>query len=261
MDTARDEQPETLQCLDIWGGNTRTDEMVSSSDIDVWISSSPHGAGDEGGDIHYLSACSQGVLTRISLADVSGHGDGASQMARHLHKLMRENINALDHSDFVKSLNDEFGKISSGGRFATALISAYYAPTGQLVICNAGHPKPLKYCGQTNTWMFLDGETGASTAEIENVPFGIIEGTAYSQYTVDIGTGDIIVFYSDALIEAKDSAGRQIGEEGLLDIIKTLPAGDPHQFNARIIAAINDFRAGAIADDDETILSIRRRSI
>ena len=260
MDIPSDNQTTTLQCLDIWGGNKRADEVVSSSNIDVWIYSNPQGASDEGGDIHYVSACSQGVLTRISLADVSGHGVGASQLARNLHKLMQDHINALDHSDFVRSLNDEFGKISSGGHFATALISAYYAPTCQMVICNVGHPKPLKYCGGAGGWMFLDGGTSISAAEIENLPFGIIEGTSYSQFTVDLGADDIIVLYSDALIESKNAAGQQLGETGFLNLMRTVPTHDPHLFNERVIGGVGEFRAGAAADDDETILTIRRRS-
>ena len=257
MNEQVDIQPVALQCLDIWGGNLRTNQAVSASGIEVWVSSSPHGEGDEGGDIHYISSCDEGILTRISLADVSGHGEIASHMARHLHTLMRENINALDHTDFARRLNDGFKDIADGSHYATALVSGYHAPSHELVICNAGHPRPLKYCGDTEEWAFLDDNVDVGDIEIKNVPFGVVEGTDYTQFATCLGRKDVIVFYSDSFIEVKKDSGELIGEEGLLNVVKTIPVDSRSSFNARVVAGINEIRVGSPLDD-ETIISIWR---
>src|SRR5690606_40547076 len=41
--------------------------------LDAWIYSKPHG-GKQGGDVHYVSSCAAGMLTRLLVADVRGHG-------------------------------------------------------------------------------------------------------------------------------------------------------------------------------------------
>ena len=61
-----------LQCMEIWGGNRAVENAVSVHGIDAWVLSEPHGGGERGGDVHYVSMCGAGKISRFALADVSG---------------------------------------------------------------------------------------------------------------------------------------------------------------------------------------------
>ena len=251
-------EPEALQCLEVWGGNTVTNEVITAANIAIAIYAKPFAENEQGGDIHYISACSGDQIIRISLADVSGHGDGAGQLARGLQRLMRENIEVIDHTAFVRSLNEEFAKLSTEGNFATALISAYYKPDNTLILCNAGHPPPLHYCAATKAWTLLDDSAGNPTPGISDVPLGVIEGTDYSQIAVTIDPGDLVVMYSDSLIESENSEGTQLQETGLRDLVKSLPRHDGRVLCEATIEAVSAYRNGQPSNDDESVLVIWR---
>ena len=106
-------------------------------------------SGKGGGDVHYISTCGAGYVTRLALADIAGHGESVDGLAIALRKLMRKYINTLDQTRFARALNRELTADVEFGRFATAVLLTYFAPTRHLIICNAGHGRPLRYSGQT----------------------------------------------------------------------------------------------------------------
>lgn len=251
---------EPLQCLEVWGGNRVTNEVITAADIAIALYARPYADSTEGGDIHYISACSSDSLIRIALADVSGHGDAISQLARGLQHLMRENIETIDHTDFVRNLNEEFAKLSTGGNFATALVSAYYKPDNTLILCNAGHPPPFHYEAATDTWSALDASAGKSDPGISDVPLGVIAGTTYSQIAITLNPGDRVVMYSDSLMESANAAGKQLQPEGLLRLVRGLERGDGQSLCEATVQAVSNYRDNAPADDDESVLVIWRPS-
>ena len=138
--------PHTLQCMEIWGGSEAIDNTIEVPGIDAWITSTPFNGALRGGDIHYVSMCACGRISRFALADVAGHGDEAAALADRLRSLMRRYINTPDQTNLVRALNREMSAIVSGGAFATAVMASYFPPTDHLIVCNAGHPAPLWYC-------------------------------------------------------------------------------------------------------------------
>lgn len=64
-----------LQCMDIWSGNRSVENEVSTPGMDIFVYSQPCRGESRGGDVHYVSLCAGGVVTRLILADVSGHGE------------------------------------------------------------------------------------------------------------------------------------------------------------------------------------------
>ncbi len=60
-----------LQCMEIWNGNRFIEQNVSSAGIQAWVFSHPYQGNRQGGDIHYLSLCVGGIVTRLILADVA----------------------------------------------------------------------------------------------------------------------------------------------------------------------------------------------
>lgn len=244
----------SLQCFEIWGSNKRVNDAISVPGITVWIHSSPFADNNQGGDIHFVSMCGAGRVSRFALADVSGHGELAGHVADRLRKLMRKHIHTLDQTRFARALNREFSELAKFGSFATALLTTYFAPTDHLIICNAGHPKPFLYCARTKTWKLLDENIDDPAEPVANIPFGVIEPTDYVQFAVGLELGDVVVMYTDSLIEARNPDGNQLGEKGLLELIKKLDLDEIHTLTERIINKIADYRGLAPAEDDQTLL-------
>src|SRR5215207_8163354 len=129
-----------MQCMEVWGGNRNADSGVVMAGLDAWVYSKPFGGADGGGDVYYVSSCATGRITRLLVADVAGHGDKVSSIAKELRTLMRRHVNQIDQSRFVQSMNRQFSGLGGAGSFATALVTTFFAPTNHLSLCNAGHP-------------------------------------------------------------------------------------------------------------------------
>ncbi|UCD29195.1 MAG: serine/threonine-protein phosphatase [Planctomycetota bacterium] len=249
-----------LQCMEIWGGNHAVDTAVSVTGIDAWVVSQPYAGSETGGDIHYLSMCGHGRLSRFTVADVSGHGGEVGELASTLRKLMWKNINTLDQTQFVRKLNQEFSHLGQAGKFATALLASYYAPTDHLIVCNAGHLPPLWYQAGTQTWKFLKHDISDRLDNITNLPLGIIEPTDYYQFAVRLEKDDLILIYTDSLIEAQSVSGEQLGQGGLLKLVNQLDVSNTGRLCHLLVDVIAQYRNGAPADDDLTVLLLHHNA-
>lgn len=246
--------PDTYQCMEVWGGNQPADNGVVMPGVDAWVFSRPYDNNDAGGDVHYLSSCATGRITRFLLADVSGHGSQVSSVALTLRTLMRRFVNYIDQGRLVRQLNDEFSKLSEAGIFATAVVATYFTPTRYLTLCNAGHPRPMLYEASKKQWRVLTSKD-APTAGASNIPLGIAEGVAYDQLALTLGPGDIVLLYTDALVEAMNTDGDLLGEAGLLKVLRDAKTADMKELLTAIIAGIEAF--GGQSRDDVTILALR----
>ena len=71
-----------LKCAETWAGNERSSSLVELPGLVAWVHSVPAGLGEAGGDVHYVSVCQGCVVSRIALADVSGHGRAVLSVTR-----------------------------------------------------------------------------------------------------------------------------------------------------------------------------------
>ncbi|MBN68515.1 MAG: hypothetical protein CME32_04445, partial [Gimesia sp.] len=107
-----------MQCMEVWGGNQSVDRKLTTTGLDLWVYSQPHAASQSGGDVYYVSSCSSGRITRLLLADVSGHGEVVAARANVLRNLMRRHINRINQASLVEAINDDFESESRTGAFA-----------------------------------------------------------------------------------------------------------------------------------------------
>lgn len=252
--------PIDLQCMEIWGGNDAIDNAVSVPGVDVWVVSRPHQGDEQGGDIHYVSTCMGGRVSRFVMADISGHGTAVAGLAQTLRSLMRENINTLSQTRFLRSLNESFGQASKAGTFATALMAGHDATDSHLLICNAGHPSPVWYQVETKTWRFARHDMSQAPRKVHNLPLGIVAPTSYYQFAVPLGLGDLVLMYTDWLIEATDPQGAMLGEHGLLELLEGLDATRPDVLCERVIERVTEYRGGAGPDDDLSLMLLRNNA-
>ncbi len=224
-----------------------------------WIHSVPLEPGAGGGDVHYVSVCSKGMVSRIALADVSGHGPSASSVAERLRALLRAHTDSWDQSLLMRELSDAFHEGQVRGQFATATVLGFYVETSELLFTNAGHPPALWYCAKEKTWDFLQESTRFAQT-VENLPLGVIAGTNYSQTAVRLGPNDLLVLYTDGISETLNDAGRQLDIEGLLDLARHLNVEEPVGFGKALLAGVQAFRGSAHRRDDETVVVLQREA-
>jgi len=245
--------PEHWQCMEVWGGNQVVDDSVKVAGLDAWVFSKPYGGSEGGGDVYYVSSCATGRIARLLLADVSGHGEAVQKLGVGLRDLMRRHVNHIDHGRFIRLMNQQFAGLAREGMFATAVVSTFFAPTMRLTLCNAGHPVPMIYRADKREWSFLQGRE-ASSEEPTNLPLGILDLADYQTFDVPLKPGDLVLCYTDSLVESTGSDGEMLGHEGLMEIVKTIPLSQPEKFVAALLEAVAERCDGNLDKDDVTVL-------
>ena len=251
-----DSPPEHMKCLEVCGGSQLTSRGVVIGGLDAWVYSKPHGQAQRGGDVYYASSCAAGRISRLLLADVSGHGTSVASIAADLRTLMRRFINRWDQVEFVRLLNQQFSTLSKRGTFATAIVSTFFAPSRRLTLCNAGHPRPILYRASRQEWSLLGRESPRPTGLI-NLPLGIMSITEYEHFDIELEPGDCLVTYTDALIESSDADGEILGEEGVLRLLKLLGEVEPEKLIDALLGEIAERYPENLSADDVTLLILR----
>jgi sigma-B regulation protein RsbU (phosphoserine phosphatase) len=248
------EQPLVLACREVLGGNRKVVRSVKLPSLTAWIASNP--VDEEGGDVHCLSVCDYDLISRVALADVSGHGRQVGQVTQRLHKLMHENLNAWDQSDFMRSLNETFGH-NSDAEFATAVVLSFHRVKGRLAFSNAGHLPPFWYHAAQRTWGWLEEGSDSQSKKVSGLPVGLIPGTDYRQTVVNLKPGDLLVLYTDGITEAENRAGQDLGRDQLLEWARQSPVDSPRTLGEALLRRLESFRSGS-RNDDETLLVLQR---
>jgi serine phosphatase RsbU (regulator of sigma subunit) len=243
--------------MEVWGGSQLTAAGVEFGGLDAWVYSKPYGQAQSGGDVYYASSCATGRISRLLLADVSGHGNAVAATAADLRTLMRRFVNRLDQTEFVRLLNQQFMALSRDGTFATAIVTTFFAPTRRLTVCNAGHPRPLMYRAEQQRWDFLGHHGQAAQSTPSNIPLGILDVSEYEQFDVELEPGDCVVSYTDALIESLDADGKDLGEAGVLRIMRHLGDVEPRKLIEALLKEIGERHSENLTDDDVTVLVVR----
>lgn len=248
---------EHMKCLEVCGGSQLTARGLVIGGLDAWVYSRPHGQSPRGGDVYYASSCAAGRITRLLLADVSGHGKTVAGIAADLRVLMRRYVNRPDQSEFVRLLNEQFAALSRNGAFATAIVTTFFSPNRRLVLCNAGHPRPILYRASKEEWSLLGEERSQRGATSSNLPLGILSMTEYEHFDLELEPGDCVVTYTDALIESSDADGEQLGEDGVLHLLKLLGNAQPEKLIAELLGEIAERYPENLSADDVTVLLLR----
>lgn len=250
--------PHTMSCMEVWGGNHAVDQGVVMPGLDLWVHSAPHEGNEQGGDVHYLSSCGTGRISRVVLADVSGHGERVGRFARELRTLLRKFVNYLDQTRFVEALNRGI-LTDQTGRFATSIAMTYFSPSRRLDLVNAGHPRPLLRRAATGEWSVLEGPVSSMVGQgLVNLPLGVLAPTQYEQFGITLDEGDMVLCFTDALIEARRPDGAMLGEAGLLELVRSIEASDPDALVQKLLREVAAYRDGNPAEDDVTILLLRQ---
>jgi sigma-B regulation protein RsbU (phosphoserine phosphatase) len=243
--------------MEVWGGSQLTSSGVELGGLDVWVYSKPFGQAQRGGDVYYVSSCATGRISRLLLADVSGHGHAVASTAADLRTLMRRFVNRLDQKEFVRLLNEQFTTLSGNGSFATAVVTTFFAPTRRLSVCNAGHPRPLLFRALDRRWSLLGHHDQPEKKEPSNIPLGLFQIADYEQLDLELDPGDCLISYTDAFVESCDADGEMLGEGGLLRIVNLLGDVPAEKLIPSLLQEVTERFPKNLTADDVTLLVVR----
>jgi serine phosphatase RsbU (regulator of sigma subunit) len=242
-----------LICTEVWGGNGNIFADLLIPGLRGVIYSNACG-GDKGGDVYYATACSSGLIGRLCLADVAGHGEQVAQVSGWLHDVMRGNMERRDPSRVFTALNnkvEEFGLQA----LTTAVCINYHALRSELRYCNAGHPPALVYRRSHPAWKPLTVEP-VPAAKFSNLPFGVGVGTKFAFTSYQLGEGARIFMYSDGVTETPSPDLRTLfGEERLIETLAGSTARTPREAAEDLLSNLRSFAGTeALTHDDVTFV-------
>ncbi len=252
--------PVEFTCSEVWGGNRFVQAPVRLPGMSGWIYSRPCD-GARGGDVHYLSTCSAGLVTRVVLADVVGHGEEVAQMSEWIHGLVRKFVNDPSPQRILNALNLR----ASGAGFAaltTAAFISYEAMRGQLLFGYAGHPRAMLYRRGANAWAPLElpgledqGGEGNPNEVLANLPLGVQENMAFDVGSVTLEVGDQLVVLSDGVPETPGPDQSLFSDLGVARILDDQRGSRAEDLGASLIDALHEFaQAEALSHDDVTLI-------
>ncbi len=250
-----------LACYELWGGNSKEAHPIELPGLQGWISCTPFGHATSGGDVHYVSVCSRGQVSRIALADVAGHGEFASSVAERLRGTLQQHTDNWDQSALMRELNEAFKRDATGVQFATAVVLGFYIGTGELLFTSAGHPPLLWHHAKTGTWDWLEDQTPFAKP-VADLPLGLISGTPYAQAAIEFEPGDTLLLYTDGITESRNENGEELGLKGLLALVRDMtksPMEGPVEFGRALAATVKKFQGSGPQRDDETIVLLQRQ--
>jgi sigma-B regulation protein RsbU (phosphoserine phosphatase) len=202
------------------------------------------------GDLFGWRSESSGNLT-LWLVDVSGHGVRSGFAAVVMKLLLAEMDPGLPLTDIPRQLEKRFETVrnSEDSRFLYATgVFLRIADDGGIDYVSAGHP-PLLLCRKDGLVESFDA-TGT--------PMALIPGQAWEGAATDLAEGDTLLLYSDGLIELRNDAGEEFGEERVADVLRR--AGPSPKIADNLVRAIEEFHDLERLDDDLSLIVLQRRN-
>lgn len=204
-----------------------------------------------GGDFYdAVSLDSDRVL--VILGDVAGHGVQAALLVASALKALRLiSRHEKELAPLMTALNDELRQDLLAGQFVTAFAGILDSKQGTLEFVLAGHHPAVV--------LNVDGPTFCRQVGKSGMALGLVGGerfkSALEPTTISIAPGEMLVQFTDALLEAIDGDGEQITRTHLYGTLLSHAEEDLDVLVRRTCDYVIDFANGQI-DDDLTLLAI-----
>ena len=185
----------------------------------------------------------------IALADISGKGISAALLMASLQASLRSNAMLDGHGGtaaLVERLNHQLFKNTSDDRYATFFYAVYDSDAKTLTYTNAGHLAPFfVHAGKVQQ---LD-EGGTVV--------GLFEEFSYTQGSLNVEPGSVLVAFSDGLTEPENVYGEEFGMERLKEEVMRQVNVPPPRAAENLIAAAEQWAGSAEQADDMTVVVVR----
>jgi sigma-B regulation protein RsbU (phosphoserine phosphatase) len=205
-----------------------------------------HGVGGDYYDVFPLSDESTAFL----VADVTGKGLGAALFTTMLQGALSGMKLGVAPEKVFNHVNRFLCEHASVGRCATMFFGRVNAD-GMLEYLYGGHPSPL---------LIRDGKVRELYTE-GSLPVGLAEGAIFEATRVQLEPNDVLVLFSDGIVEAANTQNELFGFERLNEVTAQCAQASIETVMKTILDAVEEFSRGAAQADDLTLLIVRYHQV
>ena len=200
-----------------------------------------------GGDCYDFARREDGMLA-LTVGDASGKGLAAALMIANVQSSLRT-ASEFAGDDLVRvfsAVSRQVYASSHADRYATVFHALYDPAARTLRYVNAGHNPPMIIRRNGSVISLYDG----------GAPVGMFPNSGYEEGFVQLKSGDLVVAYTDGVIEAENPAGDDWGTKGLRKAAIQFAAESAEEIVSGIFESMDEFSHGQ-QTDDATVLVLR----
>lgn len=219
-------------------------QAVGGDLYDLWLASDPPAGGWEDEQ--------EGERLHLAIADISGKGLPAALMMTQLASYLRARADrrVKNWGRLATRLNTRMNEVRDRNRYATLFAASINPETGDLRFVNGGHNPPL-LVKTDGTFQRLD-PTGPMV--------GLLPGVTWEQGRAQVDPGDILVAFTDGLVEAESPAGEEWGDEALAKVVRAHMGGSADDLLEQILVAAFQHLDASAFRDDVTLVVVKREA-
>jgi serine phosphatase RsbU (regulator of sigma subunit)/ligand-binding sensor domain-containing protein len=207
-------------------------------------------ATEVGGDYFDYRLIDDGQFMFI-IGDVSGHGISASTLVSMSKSLIYNQVKTSYEVDKVMdAMNDMVHGALAERLLMTLCYTVFDLNSRKVRYSIAGHPFPYHYRSNTDELAEL---------ELSAYPLGVTSKAKYAIAEFSYEPGDVLVFYSDGIVEGANPQGEQLGFERFEAMILKNKLLSPEEINRNIMQEFHQFAEGQPPDDDITLVVIKAK--
>ncbi len=198
-----------------------------------------------GGDYYDFLKRDDGKLDLV-IADVSGHNVGAALIMAQTRTFIQAKASSLPSpSKVLQEVNSFFYEdLSRAELFITMFYLRYDVTSGHMTYASAGHNPPL-LCRQNNHIDELDAE---------GLILGILPEVDFHEPQTQLEPGDLLLMYTDGIIEAENASGDFFGTERLKSLLIELKDQEPQLIIDNIFEQVRLFTGVRHFEDDVSLV-------
>jgi phosphoserine phosphatase RsbU/P len=223
--------------------------VIPDAEVAFWTRPQNSVAGDYYDAFYPVADAASGGKLMLVMADVAGKSVPAALLMATLQASLRTLASeGLPLTPLAVRLNRYACEHSLGGqRFTTAVLGEYDPSTRKLSYVNAGHNSPII--------RRTDGRT--ERLESGGLPLGITTDATFVTSEVELHPGDLLVLFTDGVVEAFNSAGEEFSDARWLSLVRNLPTVSAKESLQFLMASVENFVGQTRQSDDITCLVLR----
>jgi len=199
-----------------------------------------------GGDLYDFVPYSLSRLG-IAIGDVSGKGAPAAIYAALVSGILRSHAPIEPGpAEMLSAVNLSLAERRIAAQFVSIIYAVWDDERRTLLVANSGLPRPL-YCH--------DGKI--EPIDATGLPLGLFDEAEYDEVQFKAKPGDLFVFFSDGILDARNQNGQSFGSERVEAIIADCAEKSADCVVREIFKAVTEHAAGVDAFDDQTVVAIK----
>jgi sigma-B regulation protein RsbU (phosphoserine phosphatase) len=198
-----------------------------------------------GGDCYDFVPLANNRLA-LAVGDASGKGLAAALMIANVQSSLRTAalLSGNDAAAVLETVNRQVHASSFADRYATVFYGVFDAAISTLRYVNAGHNPP----------MVLRRDGSIDWLEAGGAPVGMFPDWPYEEGSVQLNSGDLVLAYTDGMVEVTNPSGEEWGLEGLHNAASESHARSAADLVDAVFQSMDEFSQGHQTDDATAVV-------